>query len=152
LPPNWKKMIDYKGGDQMTEETKATIPEIQALYGEHAAGILNRLRDQYEEIATAKPETQGSFFDRLDDAQKKAAIREYRLKLANEARNEAKAKYTEAVREYRDRVEQRKAQADAELFGHGDAIAADVIASAALLPRKISFDWPASHQRLAMPA
>ena len=42
----------------MTEETKATIPEIQALYGEHAAGILNRLRDQYEEIATAKPEIQ----------------------------------------------------------------------------------------------
>jgi hypothetical protein len=118
--------------DQMTEETKATIPEIQALYGEHAAGILNRLRDQYEEIATAKLETQGSFFDRLDDAQKKAAIREYRLKLANEARDEAKQQYTEAVREYRERVEQRKTQAEAALYGHGDALSADVLARAAL--------------------
>jgi hypothetical protein len=118
--------------EQMTEETKATIPEIQALYGEHAAGILNRLRDQYEEIATAKRETQGSFFDRLDAAQKKAAIREYRLKLANEARDEAKQQYTEAVREYRQQIEARKAEASAQLFGHGQELSADVLARVAL--------------------
>src|ERR671916_1491501 len=116
----------------MTEGNTGNIDQIQTAYGQHSAGILNRLRDRYDEIAKSKPPTEGSYFDRLDDTQKQAAIREYRLKLANEARDEAKQQYTEAVREYRERVEQRKTQAEAALYGHGDALSADVLARAAL--------------------
>ena len=116
----------------MTEGNTGNIDQIQTAYGQHSAGILNRLRDRYDEIAKSKPPTEGSYFDRLDDTQKQAAIREYRLKLANEARDEAKQQYTEAVREYRERVEQRKTQAEAALYGHGDALSADVLARGAL--------------------
>jgi hypothetical protein len=130
LPPNWKKMIDYKG-DEMSED-RATIAQIQQAYGEHSAHILNQLHDRYEEIAKAKPETQGSFFDRLDDTQKKAAIREYRLKLANEAREEAKQQYAESVRTYREKVEVRRAEAEAALYGYGEELSADALARAAL--------------------
>jgi hypothetical protein len=116
----------------MTEGNTGNIDQIQTAYGQHSAGILNRLRDRYDEIAKSKPPTEGSYFDRLDDTQKQAAIREHRLKLAHEARNEAKAKYAESVREYREKVEERKAEAEAQLFGHGDTLSADVLARAAL--------------------
>ena len=115
----------------MSEE-RATIAQIQQAYGERSAHILNQMHDRYEEIAKAKPETQGSFFDRPDDAQKAAVIRDHRLELANKARAEAKEKYAESAREYRAKVEARKAEAEAALYGHGDPISADVIASAAL--------------------
>ena len=83
----------------MSEE-RATIAQIQQAYGERSAHILNQLHDRYEEIAKAKPETQGSFFDRPDDAQKAAVIRDHRLELANKARAEAKEKYAESAREF----------------------------------------------------
>src|ERR671916_159413 len=111
----------------MTEGNTGNIDQIQTAYGQHSAGILNRLRDRYDEIAKSKPPTEGSYFDRLDDTQKQAAIREYRLKLANEARDEAKQQYTEAVREYRERVEQRKTQAEAALSVAADRNMGDAL-------------------------
>lgn len=120
-----------KEAEEQAEEL-GSIFQIQETYGQHSAGILNRLRDQYEEISKSKPETQGSYFERLTDQQKKAAIREHRLGLANKARDEAKQAYEESVREYRNQVEARKAQASAKLFGHGQELSADVLARVAL--------------------
>jgi hypothetical protein len=112
--------------------SKATISDIQKTYGEHSARILNQLHAEYEEIAKAKPEPEGTFWDRLNDAQKDQATRDHRLKLASKAREEAKTKYAVAVREYREKLEARKAEAETQLYGHEDPISADVLATATL--------------------
>jgi hypothetical protein len=112
---------------------KATLAQIQEAYGAHSAAILNQLHDRYDEIAKSKPDTAaGTFFERLSDEQKMATIRDHRLKLANEAREQAKQKYSESVRTYREQVEARKAEAEAQLYGHGQELSADVLARAAL--------------------
>jgi hypothetical protein len=41
------------------------------------------------------------------------------------------------VREYRRQIEARKAEAEEQLFGHGDAVAADVIATATLASEEV---------------
>ena len=112
---------------------KATLAQIQEAYGAHSAAILNQLHDRYDEIAKSKPDTAaGTFFERLGDQQKAEAIRDHRLKLANGAREQAKQQYSESMCEYRKKVEERKAEAEAQLYGHGEELSADVLARAAL--------------------
>jgi hypothetical protein len=79
---------EYTGEEELDgPEASATIGEIQELYGQHSAGILNRLHDRYDEIARSKPDTsEGTYFERLSDEQKQAAIREQSRALANQAR------------------------------------------------------------------
>lgn len=105
------------------------IQDIQEAYGQQFGRILNGLLDKYPEIAKEKPEAVG-FFDRLSDEQKVVATRDHRLALANEAREKAREDYNAAFAEYRERVESRKAEAETALFGHGDALSADVLARA----------------------
>jgi hypothetical protein len=108
------------------------ISDIQAKHSEAAASILNGLYRRYDEIAEEKLDESEPHFGRLDDAQRAAALRDHRLDLATKARREAKYEYTESVREYREKLEARKAEAEAELYGHGDPASADVLARAAL--------------------
>jgi len=108
------------------------ISDIQAKHSEAAASILNGLYRRYDEIAEEKLDDGELHFGRLDDAQKAAALRDHRLDLATKARREAKHEYTESVRSYREQLEARKAEAEAELYGHGDDSSADLLARAAL--------------------
>ncbi len=109
-----------------------TISDIQAKHSEAAGKILNDLYRSYDAIAEEKLDERAAHYSRLTDAQRAAALRDHRLDLANEAREEAKTKYTNAVHEYREQLEARKAEAEAELYGHGDDASADLLARAAL--------------------
>ncbi len=109
-----------------------TISDIQAKHSEAAGKILNDLYRSYDQIAEEKLDERAPHYARLTDAQRAAALRDHRLQLANEARQQAKTAYSESVHEYREQLEARKAEAEAQLYGHGDDASADLLARAAL--------------------
>lgn len=99
------------------QKTTGTIPEIHQVYGGAAGRIGVELYDRYDAIAKEKLDENTPLFDRLTDEQRRGATRDHRLKLAEEAYAEKTKQYEKAVPEYHEKLKQRKAEAEAELFG-----------------------------------